>query len=55
MCYNIVFNRKKILVCSHSCLIGMFRAPLIEADAFLKKTEFTMSLMCTGPKKSKLM
>jgi hypothetical protein len=33
----------------------MFGAPLIEADAFFKKTEFTMALKYTGPKKSKLM
>jgi len=56
-------------VCSHICLIGMFRAPLFEADGYVcvcvcvcvyvyiyiyKKNEFTVSLMCTGPKKSKL-
>lgn len=45
-----------MLVCTHSCLISMFRAPLIEEDAFFKKkVEFTLSLMCTGPNKTKLM
>jgi len=33
-------------MCSHSCLIGMFRAPLIEADAwfFFKKRKW--NLLC---------